>query len=611
MKSVILFEDLDKFNYYFSFFLIPFFKKIYFAEASFAQNQSFFKKKINKIYFQIGLKDQSGRLIQRAFSLKKYLIKKVLKKNFQSYFFLNFSKLINLNNENLKKLIITFENKIFQTKFESIETKSYIYIKKNFKNKTFYFPSSQNSLLIMNEIINDKLKIISLLVLIKIFFSNLKILFQKKLKRYSVNQKIGSKINIGINKPEIGYFPHGGIKYGNFFKKNFFYHGSKDSFLYKDNIDTISFNKFDKLTIRYLNFCKLKNTELGNLPLNLNFKKTYLFLNFFLKNRKYVFKNKILLFKIFFELYLSINKFNNFFKGEKYKFLYFDNDSIIPSGFLLSANINHIKTISLQDRLISYMYNHKCFFDLYLISGIRFKKIFQTKYNINHYETLGLTRVDLIKKKPLKRIDAFLKNKRGIITCLLLSPNTDWRVNLNGEDGTSIKSNLNFCSKIAKLSNSFQNYNFIIKFKILDTVKDKFIIDSINQIIEPYQNIFLEYDDKILSSNLVAHSRLVIGKYSTILDETLVSGVDVIIDDEEEFISHFSFFKKNKFHIVKNFNDLFLKSKYILNDNEPNFLNYKNNKITYINNYLTNQGKVGSAKKIMEIIEKFMNKSKT
>ena len=182
MKSVILFEDLDKFNYYFSFFLIPFFKKIYFAEASFAQNQSFFKKKINKIYFQIGLKDQSGRLIQRAFSLKKYLIKKVLKKNFQSQFFLNFSKLINLNNENLKKLIITFENKIFQTKFESIETKSYIYIKKNFKNKTFYFPSSQNSLLIMNEIINDKLKIISLLVLIKIFFSNLKILFQKKIK---------------------------------------------------------------------------------------------------------------------------------------------------------------------------------------------------------------------------------------------------------------------------------------------------------------------------------------------------------------------------------------------------------------------------------------------
>ena len=101
------------------------------------------------------------------------------------------------------------------------------------------------------------------------------------------------------------------------------------------------------------------------------------------------------------------------------------------------------------------------------------------------------------------------------------------------------------------MSNSFQNYNFIIKFKILDTDKDKFIIDSINQIIEPYQNIFLEYDDKILSSNLVAHSRLVIGKYSTILDETLVSGVDVIIDDEEEFISHFSFFKKINFILSK------------------------------------------------------------
>ena len=53
MKSVILFEDLDKFNYYFSFFLIPFFKKIYFAEASFAQNQSFFKKKLIKFIFKL------------------------------------------------------------------------------------------------------------------------------------------------------------------------------------------------------------------------------------------------------------------------------------------------------------------------------------------------------------------------------------------------------------------------------------------------------------------------------------------------------------------------------------------------------------------------------
>ena len=59
---------------------------------------------------------------------------------------------------------------------------------------------------------------------------------------------------------------------GNFFKKIFFIMDQKILYI-KDNIDTISFNKFDKLTIRYLNFCKLKNTELGNLPLNLNFKK--------------------------------------------------------------------------------------------------------------------------------------------------------------------------------------------------------------------------------------------------------------------------------------------------------------------------------------------------
>ena len=78
MKNVILFEDLDKFNYYLSILLYPFFKKIYFADASFGINKNFFKRKLNKIYFQVGIKNQSGQLIQKAFFLRKYLIKKIM-----------------------------------------------------------------------------------------------------------------------------------------------------------------------------------------------------------------------------------------------------------------------------------------------------------------------------------------------------------------------------------------------------------------------------------------------------------------------------------------------------------------------------------------------------
>ena len=609
MKNVILFEDLDKFNYYLSILLIPFFKKIYFAEASFGINKTFFKRKLNKIYFQVGIKDQSGQLIQKAFYLRKYLIKKIIRENFKSEFFLEFLKLIRANEHSLKKLTISLENKIFHAQHEAIESKLYIYIKKNFRNKTFYIPSSQNSLLIMKEIKNDKLKIISLSVFIKIFFSNLMTIFKMSLKKKK-SANIKENFNLENIKTEIGYFPHGGLKYGNFFKKTYFYQKSKDSILHKDNIDTISFNKFDKISKRFFSFYRLENTELGNMPIKINLKKIYLFSAFFLKNKKFVFKNRILLFKILFELYLSINKFNNFFKKKKYKYLFFDNDSIIPSGFLLSANINHIKTISIQDRLISYMYNHKCFFDLYLLAGKEFQKILTSKYDVSNYKTLGLTRVNLIKKSPSKKIEKYLNNEKGIITCLMLTPNSYWRTQINGEDGTSIKSSLDFCEKIVKLAKNFHNYNFIIKFKILDESNDHFFINSINKIISSSQNIYFDYNKDVSSANLVAHSKLVIGKYSTILDESLASGIDVLVDDEENFISSFSFFKTNRFHIIKNFDDLLFYSKNLLNRDGTFFENYKNNKNKYISGYLTNKGEIGTPKKIIEIIENFITKNR-
>jgi len=63
---------------------------------------------------------------------------------------------------------------------------------------------------------------------------------------------------------EIGYFPHEGLKYGNFFKKNFFYKIDKKSKLYKDNIETLSFKKFDPLTKKFLNFFKLKYSNIDD-----------------------------------------------------------------------------------------------------------------------------------------------------------------------------------------------------------------------------------------------------------------------------------------------------------------------------------------------------------
>lgn len=612
MKRVILFEDLDKINFYFSILLIPFFKKIYFREASYARANNFFIRKKNKIFFQIGIKNQSGKLVKKSYAVKKYILKNLIHNNFKEKFFDKFCKLINLDIKNKKSLIFTLENKIYISRLESIETSSYICIKKIFANcQTYYVPSSDRSYIIMKQIKNNNLKIISSLLFINIFYlnivslfkfiSNKKIILFKEIKKKNIDNKNNKKYRIG-------YCPHQGLKYGNFFKKTFFYGSSKNSPLYKHNIETISFNYFDKVSARYLKFFKLRNTELNKLPFQISIKQIFLFILFFFKNKKFILKHHLIFFKIFFELYLSINRYNNFFKEKKYNFLFFDNDTLIPAGFQVAAKINRIFTLSMQDRLISYMYFNRCFFDQYFIAGSKFEKIFKYKYFINNYEVLGLTRAKLIKKKKLYKTDYLYNFKSDIVACLPVTINSDWDTNLYGEVGTSINSNLTFCKNIVKLSKFYKEKQFIIKFKFLDHVRHKIIIKKINNIVSSSNNVYLNFEKNLSSANLIAHSELVIGIYSTILDEALAVGKNVLIYDNDKFISSFSFFRKNKFFLVNNFNELFFKFKSIINKDKIFYKNYIKNKKNYVNNYLTENAKPACQNKIFEKVEKYIKR---
>ena len=612
MKKIILFENIDKLNFYFSLILIPFFKKIYFREASYGQNHYFFKKNLNKIFFQVGLKDLSGELVNKSFNLKKYLIKKYVNKNFKSEIFDAFCKLVNIKNEDKKNLIYSIENNIYLSKYEAIDTSSYICIKLFFPDCiSYYVPNSETTFLVMKQIKNKKLRIIGFTVFFNMFFLNVQkflIIFLKKLN-FFVKKKNNNKSNDGSQKKDnatIGYFPHGGIRYDFFFKKNFFYQKSISSQLYSDNIETFTFQKFDDLSLRYFRFCKLKNTELNKLPNNINYKQIIKFTLFFYNNKKFILKNRLINFRIFCQLYLSIEKYNNFFKNKNYNYLFFYNDTLISSGLLLSAGINQIKTISFQDRLTSYNYYYRCFFDLYLVAGKKFEKIFKNKYFIKKYEVLGLTRANLISKKNNPLIENILKKDFKIITCLLLAPNLDWKLNIHGEDGTSYNSTIRFCKEIVELSKIFTNRYFVIKFKILHEVNDAELIADINKIILSSSNVLLHSNNDILSTNFIAHSELVIGKYSTILDEALISGKNVLFHDDEKFISSLGFFKKNRFLIVQNFDELLSKTRDILEKKSNFYRSYTEQKSHYINDYITNDGNVGNQKKIVEIIEKYI-----
>ena len=610
MKKIIFFENLDKLNFYFSLILIPIYKKIYFRNASYAEDNNFFKKNLNKFFFRIGLSGLGGQAINKSYILKKFLIKKFIRNNFNNIFFSKFGKLTTVDNNT--KIIFTLENYLYNSNYLIIDTSSYICIKSHFKNNDtiYYFPSSKKTFSLISEIKNKDIKIIRIILFITEFNLLLKKAIQLLLKKRFLNNRTKKHVHEKTkNFREIGYFPHEGLKYGNFFKKNFFYKNDKKSKLYKDNIETLSFKKFDPLTKKFLNFFKLKYSNIDDNTEQFKISYFLKYIIFFFKNRKFIKKNFLINFFVFLEIYLSTKKYDLFLKKKKFKFLFFYNDFLIPTGFLLASEINNIKTISFQDRLLSYFYYHRCFFDLYLTAGDEFKKILKSKFLIKKFKTLGLTRADFIKNNKVK----FLENIKNlgiydeIITCLLIGYREDDRVDLYGEVGNSESSILNFLNDIKKLAIIFKNKYFVIQFKLLDYKKYPELLKKINNTIYGYKNLILITDKTISSASLVGNSNLVIGKYSTILDEALVKNKNVIIHDPENWVSTFGFYRKNKFLIAKNYDELLFKLTNLLNKKGDFYDDYINKKNHYVNKYLTNDGIVGNQDKITEFIERFIS----
>ena len=119
-------------------------------------------------------------------------------------------------------------------------------------------------------------------------------------------------------------------------------------------------------------------------------------------------------------------------------------------------------------------------------------------------------------------------------------------------------------------------------------------------------NVIFYSGNDLTSVNLIAHSDLVIGKHSTVLDEALIANKDVLYHDSEDFISSMGYLKQYESLIVKTFDDLLFKTKEILEKKDVFYQRYSKEKLDYIQDYLTNQGIIGSQKKIDEKIEKYI-----
>ena len=600
-KRALLFEQINLFIIILCYFVKPFFSKVFFRYSKSNYN----KKYYGNYFVQIGFNEKDGALFNKSYFLKKFLIKRFILKNFdKNFFFINFCKFISLNEKKVKKVIFTLENYLYNNKILCIDTSSYIYSKKFLTEYSIiYLPENINSYLLLSKINKKFFKVISFLAYLKII-KNVFIFIYEMLKKFffkikAILENTKRKENTEIVKNYIGYFPHKSLRYGSFFTKTFFYKNKKDSILKKLGIDTIFFEKTDNLSARYLNIYKNQKI-IFNQKLPKKIMSPFLkYLVFIKTNKKYLKKNKFIIFIIFFIFYLKIDVFNNYLKRSRYKFFFFYNDYQIPNTLLISADLNNIKTISFQDRLTSYLYNHKVMVDYYLTCGAYFNKIFKNKNYHEKTETIGLLRSDFIDHKFIKdtnfinKINEIRKNKK-IISLILSTSTNEQKSNLYGEDGTSFQSLNDVVKLIIRLQKLCEKkIHILIKFK-----DEKFLNHKIFNIFEKKINEFTNVEfiksKNISSANLISISDIILGKQSTIIEEALMKNKYALIFDNENFVSTFGFYRYNNFYVIKSLEKTIESILLLINEDERYIKNYNKKRKIFIENYLSDQGKINN-----------------
>lgn len=608
-KKNLLFDELNLIIAVICILFKPFIGNVYFRQNS----SNYFTRYFKHFFVLIGFENVDGSFFNKSYILKKFLIKKYLKKNFNEEFFKNFKDFLGIKNQS--KIEFLFENYLYDTKILAIDSSSYVY-KKKFLNKIelIYFPTELNSYLVFWNNNNPEFRVSSLIIffvtlkkliffLINICNSFFKNIFKFKVKKKNLKTEI-KKLN------QIGYFPHKGIKYGDLFSKTFLYKKNKNTLIEDLGIDTIFFEETDKITNKFLKFYKLEK-KIFTLNLSKNiFNFLIIYTKFFLKNKKNIYHNKAVLFYVFFSFYLKVENFSDLLNNKNYKFFFFYNDYEVPNALLLAAEKNNIRTISFQDRLTSYIYNHRIFFDCYFTCGNTFKKIFLKNYFCQKYLSLSLLRSNLIDQELIKNIDfknevLFLKKNLKIISFILNTSDNEYKSNLYGEDGTSIKSLIDLKGVISNLSNKYKKKVFIfVKFKH-DGIFNNVHIKNLKEILNKIDNVKVLDDKKITSANLISLSDIIIGKQSTIIEEAIMNNKIAFLYDSENFISTFGFYRKNKFNIFRYSKDLIYAIDKIINK-DPIFLeSYQVNKNILFKNYLSDNGRIYNFDEFREKIIKY------
>ena len=612
MKKVLFFDKLDYIALILAIILRPFFSQIVFRNA----NQLFQNIKLHRYLNIIGIKWISFRELNYKVYGESHRLRPILEKKYIKHqvsnnpYVKDFIDKFNLNSKQIEKLYLCFRQDFYLRRDSNGTTSSIILIKNFFPERDFrvyFLPYYHLSYLLLKELNEKNIKIIGFHAFINLiigipiqFFRFILIFFKSKIFYRKKNKNVNNFSNNKTYSSEIGFFPHQSLKYGTFFKKTYLYENDTKSPLFKEKVLTMFWEDTDYLSKRYFRRYNIPYLNVNNLVIKryvIIETLKYIFGIISIKNL-YIFKSlqSFFLFYTFLLFrYRFIRSLNILNQLRQLKVIYVHYDTLFPQFFLLACDTKGITTISSQERTLHYDYFSPLFYCKYLTAGQGFHDIIKQRgYLCEELINIGLPRSNLIKNSNNivnKNCEKYIKIKKSkkLVLCFGLFSTDDFEAGIRGDSGTSIRSNVDFARSMLIMAKKFQNLYFVIRFKTTDTINSipsKLLLEIKNK-----ENIEINNNLKSLNSyELVSISDIVIGKYTSIVEETMSTGKKIIFYDNENYLSSFDF-PLNKINVIeRNIKGLENRINNIINGNYDPSNQIKNFVNKYFFNHPINSG---------------------
>ena len=355
-----------------------------------------------------------------------------------------------------------------------------------------------------------------------------------------VKQNQKDDYGIDLKKFQVLFFPHKSVFYGNLFLKDHFYSKDKLSSFHPRNIIHLEYDNMDieKIKERYKEY--------------FGFEPLYMNLDCFIEKNKEQFYKEIYncidkeLIRSIIKAKISLRLVRSMVRLY-YGYLYycdalqeFDNvkialvgyDALFPVALSLALESKGIKTIAVQERFMHPFYNNTTYIidtqftaSNYILSLLKSKQEF---IYVSNCIPTGLIRSDkLIKSKTKTKSNP----SRGNILVF------DHHVENNFNDQIANPvlnwpNDLFFRKEILKLAKDFKDYEFIVRGKNIEWTNIAYFNDILDQWNNtPNITLDADYSEFYRSYELCNKSDLIIARHTSIADECISKGFDVIIHD--------------------------------------------------------------------------------